>query len=344
MILSLNKGLIMTVEAYAVYHQGEQLRKFKYELEPLCPWEIEVTVTHCGICHSDIHLIDNDWEISSYPLVPGHEIIGTVTAKGKSVDVLKLGDRVGIGWQCGSCFVCEHCTGGRENICHKAKATCVDQYGGFATAVRADSRFAFRIPDALQSETTAPLLCGGITVYSPLRIYGVTAPMKVGIIGIGGLGHLAVQFAHKFGCEVTAFTSSPEKEAEIRQFGSHSVILNTDHKALLKEKGSYDFILSTVFTDMNWDLYMNLLKRGGKLCFVGALANPISISPHHLTFGKVLCGSNIGSRRMISEMLEFAARHNISAKTEVLPMAEVNMGIKKIRANKARYRIVLINT
>jgi len=334
----------MHIECYAAYDAGKPLEKFRYEPKLLGPWEIEVEVTYCGICHSDIHLIDDDWGISSYPLVPGHEIIGTVTAKGKSVNVLKRSNRVGIGWQCGACMTCEYCLSGRENLCPKKKATCVDQYGGFAQSVRVDSRFAFRLPEELDSESAGPLLCGGITVYSPLRIYGVTAPMKVGVIGIGGLGHFALQFARAFGCEVTAFSSTPEKEKEALKLGAHRFIPSKDTHALRKAKNSLDFIISTVFVDLDWERYLTILKPGGKLCFVGAPENPILVPAHQLIVSqKSVCGSNTGSLHMIREMLDFSARHGITAQTEIMPMSDVNKAIQKVRDNKARYRIVLKN-
>lgn len=332
----------MNVQSYAAMKKGSKLEKFDYYPGQIGGWEVEVEVTHCGICHSDVHLIDNDWDISSYPLVPGHEIIGSVIAKGKHVDVLKRNDRVGIGWQSGACFSCEYCLSGRENLCPHQKATCVDQRGGFADRVRADSRLTFKIPDALDSETTAPLLCGGITVYSPLRLYGVIPPMRVGVIGIGGLGHMALQFTRAFGCEVTAFSSHPDKEAEAKRFGAHKFVASTDAKALNKVKNSLDFILSTVFVDMDWERYLRILKPGGKLCIVGNPPNPLPATGHQLILSQQgIVGSNTGGRLMIREMLDFSARHNIKAQTEPMPMSDANQGVNKVRHNDARYRVVL---
>ena len=218
----------MTIHAHAAMAPRQTLNPFQYEPAGLGPWDVEVAITHCGICHSDIHLIDNDWGISSYPLVPGHEIIGTVEDAGAEVKHLKKGQRVGVGWQRGSCLVCEQCLKGNENLCPENRATCVGNHGGFAERIRVDSRFAFPIPDALASENAAPLLCGGATVYSPLKNYGVVPSMRIGVIGIGGLGHLALQFANAFGCEVTAFSSTPDKEKEAGLFGAHRFIASAN--------------------------------------------------------------------------------------------------------------------
>ncbi|MBN1213555.1 MAG: NAD(P)-dependent alcohol dehydrogenase [candidate division Zixibacteria bacterium] len=332
------------IKGYAAKGVGQKLENFEYKPEELGLNDIEVAITHCGICHSDLHLIDNDWQLSQYPLLPGHEIIGTVTAAGAGVGHLQIGQRVGIGWQRSACLKCEQCLEGDDNLCPESQATCVGHYGGFAQSIRTDSRFAFAIPDGLSSENAAPLLCAGITVYSPLKQFGVKPSMKVGVIGIGGLGHLALQFARAFGCEVTAFSTSPEKEAEAKSLGAHYFINSKDPSQMEQFAGKFNFILSTVFADLDWTLYMNLLKPKGNLCFVGAAPKPISIPVFSLIMGqRSVSGSPIGSRSVMNEMLQFAARHKIMAKTEVLPMAEVNTAIQKVRDNKARYRMVLVN-
>lgn len=332
------------IKGYAAKDAGQKLDNFEYKPEELGPDDIEVAITHCGICHSDLHLIDNDWQMSQYPLLPGHEIIGTVTAAGPGVTHLQIGQRVGIGWQRSACLKCEQCLEGDDNLCPESQATCVGHHGGFAQSIRTDSRFAFPIPDRLSSENAAPLLCAGITVYSPLKNFGVKPSMKIGVIGIGGLGHLALQFARAFGCEVTAFSTSPEKEAEAKGFGAHNFVNSKDQAQMEKVVGKFDFIISTVFADLDWTMFMNLLKPKGNLCFVGAASNPISIPVFSLIMGqRSISGSPIGSRSVMNEMLQFAARHDIKAKTEVLPMAEVNTALQKVRDNKARYRMVLVN-
>lgn len=334
----------MTRRAFAAMAAKQILQHYEYEPQPLGQHDVEVAITHCGICHSDIHLIDNDWQSSIYPLVPGHEIVGTVARKGDLVGHLDIGQRVGIGWQCGSCHTCEYCTRGEENLCPTKTATCVGRHGGFANLITVDSRFAFAVPEKLSSENAAPLLCGGITVYSPLRLYDVKPWMRVGVVGIGGLGHMAVQFARAFGCHVTAFSSSSNKEAEARKFGAHEFVNSADPKALKAAQKSLDFIIVTVFVDLDWVAYLNALRPNGKLCFVGAILNPITVPVMPILVGqKSICGSATGGRPAIMEMLDFAAQHNIMAQTELMPMERCNEAVAKVRENKARYRIVLIN-
>lgn len=334
----------MPINAYAAMDAGRPLEKFQYEPAELGPYDIEVAISHCGICHSDVHLINNDWQMTEFPLVPGHEIVGTVTALGNHVTGFEKGQRVGVGWQRSACLQCEWCLSGHENLCPNIQATCMGNHGGFADLIRIDSRFTYDIPEELESENAGPLLCAGITVYSPLRLYDVKPAMKVGVIGIGGLGHLAIQFASAFGCEVTAFSSSPEKEREARALGAHRFVHAGETADLGKMSGSLDFILSTVFTDQSWGDYINILKPNGKLCILGAVANPITVSAFPLVFGqKCVCGSVIGGRKAMREMLEFAVRHGIKTRTELLPMSQVNDALERINQNKARYRVVLTN-
>lgn len=332
----------MTIKAYAAIQAKSPLVPYTYQEKPLGPHDVRVKISHCGVCHSDVHLVDNDWGFSSYPLVAGHEVIGTIEALGSSVTHLSAGQRVGIGWASGACMECEFCMRGDDNLCVRAQATAVGREGGFGEALTVDSRFAFPIPDPITSENAAPLLCGGITVYAPLRVYGVTPSMKVGVIGIGGLGHLALQFARAWGCEVTAFSSSADKAEEARAFGAHHFVSSVDQAAMESRKNSLDFIISTVHADLDWNAYLNLLRPDGKLCFVGVPQSQIQIGAFGLIAGRrSICGNPTGSRHQIHEMLAFAARHGIEAKTEVLPMSEINAALDRVRSNKARYRMVL---
>jgi len=332
----------MEIHAYAAHSAGASLQPFSFLAPELGPNDVEVKITHCGVCHSDIHLIDNDWKISHYPLVPGHEIVGVVAAKGLAVSALEIGQRVGIGWQSGSCQECEWCRTGEENMCPQAQPTCVHRPGGFAGYIRADGRFAFPIPDALESVNTAPLLCAGITVYAPLRRLGVTPATRVGVLGIGGLGHLALQFADAFGCHVCAISSSPSKENESLEFGADEFLLSSDKKRMKDATRSLDFILSTISGDTEWPVYLSLLRPNGTLCFVGATPSALNIPPMTLISGQLrISGSAIGSGRMMREMLGLAARHGISARTELRPMRDVNEAIARVRRNEARYRMVL---
>ena len=333
----------MPIHGHAAYAARQPLKPLFYEPGDLGPYDVEVATEFCGICHSDIHLIDDDWALSRYPFIPGHEIVGPVTALGKEVAHLKVGQRVGIGWQAGSCLQCEWCLAGSENLCPRSVATCVGRHGGFAEKVRADGRFTFSLPDGLDAASAAPLMCGGITVYSPLRHFGVKPWFKVGIVGIGGLGHMALKFVHAFGCRVTAFSTSPDKEEASRSMGAHHFVRSTDPDQMAAAANSQDFILVTPHTDLNWVEYIKALRPKGTLCVVGApAASLLSVPPVLLLLHeKRICGSSIGGRSTIQEMLAFAAHHRIGATVEVVLMPQVNAALDKVRSNQARYRMVL---
>ncbi len=332
------------IQGLAAHAAGAELLSFRYEPGDLGARDVEIGISHCGICHSDIHLISNDWGISQYPFIPGHEIIGTITAVGSDVHALNVGQRVGLGWQSNSCGECEWCTRGMENLCSLSEGTCVRRHGGYADRVRANARFVFPIPAALSSETAAPLLCGGITVYNPLRSHDINPASRVGVVGIGGLGHMAIQFARVFGAEVTAFSTSAEKEKEARSLGAHRFVNTRETRALKEVAGSLDFVLSTVNADQDWSVYIQSLRPTGKLCFVGVPPSPISLHAFPLISGmRVVTGSPIGSPHRIREMLDVAARHQVAAMTQVFPMTKVNDALAKVKKNKVRYRAVLAN-
>jgi uncharacterized zinc-type alcohol dehydrogenase-like protein len=231
---------------------------------------------------------------------------------------------------------------GEENLCRENQVTIIGSHGGFADRIRVDGRFAYPIPQALSSENAAPLLCAGITAYAPLREHKIQAPMRVGIIGVGGLGHLAIQFARAFGCHVTAFSTSKDKRREAKRFGAHHFIFTQKTNPYKDLAASFDFLLSTVSGDLDWNEYLELLKPGGKLCLAGAPASELQINPGSLITGrKTLCGSSTGPRGLMQEMLQFAASNGIEAQTEVVPLMQVNDAIQKLRDNQARYRMVL---
>jgi uncharacterized zinc-type alcohol dehydrogenase-like protein len=332
------------IQGLAAHAAGAELLSFRYDPGELGFDEVEIGVTHCGVCRSDLHLIANDWGISQYPFIPGHEIIGTVTAVGGHVRSLSVGQRVGLGWQSNSCGQCEWCVKGMENLCAQSEATCVHRNGGYANRVRANARFVLPIPDALPSEQGAPLLCGGITVYNPMRTHGVNPTSRVGVIGIGGLGHLAIQFARAFGAEVTAFSTSPAKEEEARELGAHRFVNSRETKAMKDVTGAMDLILSTVNADEDWNAYLQALRPTGTLCLVGIPPSPITVQVLPLITGmRSVTGSPIGSPARLREMLDVAARHGVKAKTERFAMADANEAIKKVHKNKVRYRAVLAN-
>ncbi|MGA9068826.1 MAG: NAD(P)-dependent alcohol dehydrogenase [Terracidiphilus sp.] len=332
------------IQGLAVHAAGAELLPFKYDPGKLGAQEVEIAISHCGVCHSDLHLISNDWGISQYPFIPGHEVIGKVTAIGAEVKLLAVGQRVGLGWQSNSCGVCEWCTRGMENLCPAAEGTCVHRHGGYADRVRANSRFVIPIPDALESESAAPLLCGGITVYNPLRTHGINPSSRVGIVGIGGLGHLAIQFARVFGAEVTAFSTSAAKEEEAHALGAHHFVNSRESKALREVAGTFDFILSTINADQDWGVYVAALRPTGTLCFVGVPPSPVTVHAFPLISGlRSISGNPTGSPYRIKEMLDVAARHGVKATIESFPMAQANAAIEKVKKNKVRYRAVLAN-
>ena len=322
----------MKINAHAAKRAGAKLRPFVYEPEPLGPNDVEVAITHCGICHSDVHLVDGEWG-DHFPLVPGHEIVGTVTTGAGHAP----GTRVGIGWQRSSCGRCEYCDAGEEELCPESQATCMGHFGGFADRIRVDRRFAVPIPAALPSEAAAPLLCGGVTVYSPLvRHAGQGA--RVGVIGIGGLGHLALQFARALGCEVWAFSRREDKEADAHRFGAHHFTTGAPRR------GSLDLVLNTAHAVPDLDAFMSALRPRGVYCQLGAAPEPLRVGAMHLIGGRrSVCGSAIGSPGAIREMLALAAEKGITAVTEPSPMAAADAALDRTRHNRAQYRIVLVN-
>jgi uncharacterized zinc-type alcohol dehydrogenase-like protein len=332
------------IQGLAAHAAGSELLPLKYDPGKLGTREVEIAITHCGICHSDLHLIANDWGISQYPFIPGHEIIGTVAALGTEVRSLEVGQRVGLGWQSKSCGECEWCMRGQENLCAFSEGTCVHRHGGFADRVRANARFVIPIPDALPSEQTAPLLGGGITVYNPMRTYGVNPSTRVGVVGIGGLGHLAIQFARIFGAEVTAFSTTIAKEEEARTLGAHHFVNSLESKAMKEVAGSLDFILTTVNADQDWGAYLQALRPNGAIWFVGVPPSPVSVHAFPLIAGqRTIGGSPVGSPFRLREMLDVAARHGVKAITERFPMDKANEAIDKVKKGKVRYRAVLAN-
>ena len=333
----------MVFSALAALAAKQPLVPHQYEPAALRPHDVELEITHCGICHSDLHLIDNDWSSSTYPLVPGHEIVGTVTSAGGEC-AIPIGQRVGIGWQRSACFDCEQCRAGHENLCPRQQATCVGHMGGFARRIRIDGRFAFPLPAMLDSAAAAPLLCAGVTVFAPLRRWHVGARSRVGVIGIGGLGHLALRFLRAMGCEATAFTSSPDKRETALELGARRVVCSTSPREIRSVAGQLDFLLCTAPARIDWISYLETLKPNGVLCLVGAPAGLVQFpAAQLLSSQRVICGSDIGSPAAIREMLAFAAEHGIGAQVETAPMADVNAAIQRVRENRVRYRMVLTN-
>ncbi len=332
----------MTINAYAAFDHAAALKTYQFDPGTLHPEHVEVAVEHCGICHSDISMIDNDWGNARYPLVPGHEAIGRVIAVGDQVKRVKVGDRVGVGWFSASCMSCSECLSGYYNLCGKSKGLIVESQGGFADRVRAHWVWTTPIPDGIDAASAGPLLCGGITVFSPIVEFGIRPTDRVGVVGIGGLGHLALKFLNAWGCEVTAFTSSEAKTAEAKKLGAHHAVISNDQGALAGCMEKFDFILVTVNVPLPWGAYLSALAPRGRLHFVGAVLEPVPVPAFALIGGqKSVSGSPLGRPAVVSEMLDFCALHKIAPTVERFPMAKINDAVQHLRDGKARYRIVL---
>lgn len=330
------------IKAYAAFKPGAELQPFEYDPGELGATEVEVDVMYSGICHSDLSMIDNEWGISSYPLVPGHEVIGRISKLGVKVRQFTSGQMVGLGWHAGYCNECALCRSGDNNLCRSAQATIVGHHGGFAEKVRAQADSVVAIPDGLDLETAGPLFCAGITVFNPLVQFDVKPTDKVAVIGIGGLGHIALQFLNAWGCEVTAFTSSVEKKAEALQLGAHHALNSRDVNEIASASGRFDLIISTVNVKLDWNLYLSTLAAKGRLHFVGATLDPLDIGVFSLIGAqRSISGSPVGSPATISRMLEFACLHNIKPVVEKYKMADLNNALSRLRSGKAHYRIVL---
>ncbi len=333
-----------TFKAYAATAKGQPLIPFEFEPGPLGAEQVEIKVNYCGICHSDLSMLENEWGLSNYPFVPGHEVAGTVVAVGNQAKRVKVGDRVGLGWFSGSCLACPQCESGNHNLCATGEATIVGRHGGFADRVRCHWLWATPLTAALDPIKVGPLLCGGITVFNPIVQCGVQPTHRVGVIGIGGLGHMALQFLNKWGCEVVAFTSSDSKKEEALKLGAHRTVNSRDSAQMAKLAGSLDFILVTVNVPLDWPVIINALAPKGRLHVVGAVLEPIPVSAFSLIMGqKSISGSPVGSPSTIARMLEFCARHGIAPMVEKFPLSRVNEALEHLRAGKARYRIVLEN-
>lgn len=330
------------VHAWAAQEAAKPLVRFDYDPGPLGAEEVEIRVEHCGLCHSDLSLIDNEWGFSNYPIVGGHEVIGTVVALGSGAKGLQLGQRVGLGWMSGSCMSCKSCLGGEPQLCRAGVPTIVGHHGGFADRVRAHWLWTCPLPEGLNPAKAGPLLCGGITVFSPFLTFDIKPVHRVGVVGIGGLGHLALKFARAWGCEVTAFTSSESKRDEALALGAHRVVSSTDPKSMKAIAGQLDLVLVTVNVMLNWKALMSTLAPNGRLHLVGILPQPMEVEAFPLISGqRSVSGSPTGSRQDIDTMLAFAARHGIEPQTEHYPMSRINEALDHLRAGKARYRVVL---
>jgi len=330
------------IKAYAAHEPGGELKPFEYQPGLLGEEEVEISVEYCGICHSDLSMLDNEWGMTKYPFVPGHEVVGTIAALGNRVTELNLGQRVGLGWFSRSCRVCEWCMSGNQNLCLDAEGTIVGRPGGFADRVRAHYSWVLPLPQGINPGNAGPLFCGGITVFNPIVQFDVKPTDRVGVIGIGGLGHMALRFLQAWGCDVTAFSTSPDKEAEALKLGANHFVNSRNPKALESVKNSFDLILSTVNADLDWDAYIAALRPKGRLHLVGVIPNPLSTQIFPMIAAqKSISASPLGSPVTVARMLDFAARHGIEPITETFSFDQVNEAMEKLRSGKPRYRLVL---
>lgn len=331
----------MAIHAMAAYENGAPLQPFTYDAPALKPHEVLLKVVSCGICHSDVHMIDNDWGMSRYPLVPGHEVVAEVVERGALVTDLKPGARVGVGWQRSADLTCEDCLHGDDNLCEASQGVISNGYGGFADHLVMDARFCFPIPDGIASDSAGPLLCGGVTVYAALRNAGMGSGGRIGIIGVGGLGHMAVQFASRLGNEVTIFTSSRDKAAEAERLGARDAVITTPGERP-RTKTRFDILLNTAPVHQEWNAYLRLLRAHGTLTFVGVPGGPASIDLNYLMAKqRKVTASVIGSRWMINDMLRVADRYGVAPIIETFALADANAALGKVRDNTVRYRAVL---
>ena len=330
------------IHAYAAQEPGGRLEPFEYDPGVLGATAVEIDVDYCGICHSDLSMLDNEWGMTTYPLVPGHEVVGRIAQVGSQVTTLAVGDRVGLGWHAGYCNTCGSCHSGDENLCATTTGTIVGHHGGFADKVRAQENSVIKLPKGIDIESAGPLFCAGITVFNPLVQFEVHPTDKVAVIGIGGLGHIALQFLNAWGCEVTAFTSSTHKKKEALAMGAHHAVNSRDENEIGAVAGSFDLILSTVNVKLDWNLYLQTLKPRGRLHFLGATLEPLDISVFSLMMAqRSISGSAVGSPATIATMLDFVNRHDVKPVIEKFKFDQVNEALDHLRSGKAKYRIVL---
>ena len=334
-------GGAKTIKAWVTAGAGHPMMLESIDLGPPGIEEVEIAVEHCGLCHTDLSALKNGWGKSQYPAVLGHEVTGRVTAMGPNAKGLKLGQRVGVGWISGSCMHCHDCMSGRHQLCPEVQTTILGHRGGFASHLRSHWAWAIPLPEKLSLAEAGPLLCAGVSVFAPLSMHARPTD-RVGIIGIGGLGHLALKFAAAYGCEVTAFTSSEDKFDEAKGFGANHVVASKDPAAIRKLTGSFDLLISTVNAMLDWDALIESLTPNGRLHLVGVVPEPIPVAAFAFIMSqRSVSGSLSGSPIAIQTMLDFAARHQVVPQTEHFPMSKINEAFARLESGKARYRIVL---
>jgi len=345
---------MITTSAYAAQSGTSPLAPFTLNRREPGPRDVQIDILYCGVCHSDLHTARAQWKGVTFPVVPGHEIVGRVVAVGSEVTHVAVGDLAGVGCMVDSCRTCASCAAGLEQYCDNGDITFtynspdkhqpgVMTYGGYSTAIVVDQHFVLRVPSNLDLAGSAPLLCAGITTYSPLRHWNVGPGQTVGIVGLGGLGHMGLKFAHAFGAHTVLFTTSAGKSADAKRLGADEVVVSRDAEAMAKQAGRFDFILNTVAVSHDMDPYLAALKRDGTLCLVGAPEHP-SKSPDVMTIlskRRRLVGSMIGGIPETQEMLDFCGQHNIVSDIEIIPMQGINEAYERMLKSDVKYRFVI---
>jgi alcohol dehydrogenase (NADP+) len=338
-------------KSYAAMAASESLVPWDFTRRSPRPHDVLVEILYCGVCHTDIHFVRNDFGMSAYPLVPGHEIVGKVTQVGAHVKKFKAGDTVGIGCLVDSCRDCANCKDDMEQYCLNGATWTYSAperngdgvtYGGYSNQIVCDENFVLMIDDKLPLEKVAPLLCAGITTYSPLRNWKVKAGDKVAIVGLGGLGHMGVKFAAAFGAEVTVLSTSPSKEKDAKKLGAHKFVVTTDEDQVKTVQGYFDFILDTVAAEHDYNLYLAMLKTKGTMVCVGLPNTPATVPIFNLVFqGRSLAGSLIGGIAETQEMLDYCAAKNITADVEIIAIKDINQAYERMEKSDVKYRFVI---
>lgn len=342
---------MISVKGYAAQNATAPLAPYKFERRETGPHDVLIEILYCGICHTDIHFVNNDWGMSMYPMVPGHEIVGKVIKVGNHVKKIKEGDMAGVGCLVDSCRECDNCKEGLEQYCQNGFVLTYSSFekdgktltqGGYSSKIVVDERFVLNVSPKLSPEKTAPLLCAGITTYSPLRYWKVGKGHKVAVLGLGGLGHMAVKFAVSFGAEVTVLSTSPSKEADAKKLGAHHFILTTDEEQFKNAANKFDFIIDTLSASHDYNNYVGLLRTGGTLICVGLPPDPIQVPGFNIVFTrKCIAGSLIGGLPETQEMLDYCAEHNITADVEVIPIQQINEAYERMIKSDIKYRFVI---
>ncbi|HTH53584.1 MAG TPA: NAD(P)-dependent alcohol dehydrogenase [Edaphobacter sp.] len=340
-----------STRSYAAQSATSPLTPFTLERRTPTASDVAIEILFCGVCHSDLHQARNEWHNSVYPIVPGHEIVGRVTSTGSSVKKFRQGDLVAVGCMVDSCRTCPQCQRGLEQYCdnfpaltyngldkHTGKMT----YGGYSNSIVVDEAFVLKVPQNLDPAAAAPLLCAGITTYSPLKHWNVGPGQKVGIVGLGGLGHMGVKFAHAFGAEVVLFTTSPGKIEDGKRLGADEVVISKNADEMQKHTRSFDFILDCVSAEHDINAYLNLLKVDGTLCLVGAPEKPLPVAAFNLLFGRrQFAGSGIGGIKETQEMLDFCGQHNVTSDIERINIQQINDAYERLLKSDVKYRFVI---